>query len=68
MFDFARSETADMIRETKQRFAKERVEPPAANIDAKYLPYLRDAKPLDLGARTNEIRRMLIGRELLGAA
>ncbi|AKH43086.1 isovaleryl-CoA dehydrogenase [Altererythrobacter atlanticus] len=29
--------------------------------------YLRDAKLLDIGAGTNEIRRMLIGRELLGA-
>jgi isovaleryl-CoA dehydrogenase len=28
--------------------------------------YLRDAKLLDIGAGTNEIRRMLIGRELLG--
>ena len=68
MFYFACSETTDMIRETKQRFAKERVEPPAAKIDAKYLPHLRDAKPFDLGARTNENRRMLIRHELLGAA
>jgi len=30
--------------------------------------YLRDAKLLDIGAGTNEIRRMLIGRELIGAA
>ncbi len=30
--------------------------------------YFRDAKLLDIGAGTNEIRRMLIGRELLGAA
>ena len=30
--------------------------------------YLRDAKLLDIGAGTNEIRRMLIGRELVGAA
>ncbi len=29
--------------------------------------YYRDAKLLDIGAGTNEIRRMLIGRELLGA-
>ena len=29
--------------------------------------YLRDAKLLDIGAGTNEIRRMLIGRELLAA-
>mgnify|MGYP003473042286 FL=1 len=29
--------------------------------------YLRDAKLLDIGAGTNEIRRMLIGRELMGA-
>ena len=29
--------------------------------------YLRDAKLLDIGAGTNEIRRMLIGRELVGA-
>ncbi len=28
--------------------------------------YMRDAKLLDIGAGTNEIRRMLIGRELLG--
>ena len=28
----------------------------------------RDAKLLDIGAGTNEIRRMLIGRELIGAA
>ena len=28
--------------------------------------YYRDAKLLDIGAGTNEIRRMLIGRELLG--
>ena len=28
---------------------------------------LRDAKLLDIGAGTNEIRRMLIGRELIGA-
>jgi isovaleryl-CoA dehydrogenase len=27
---------------------------------------LRDAKLLDIGAGTNEIRRMLIGRELIG--
>lgn len=27
-----------------------------------------DAKLLDIGAGTNEIRRMLIGRELIGAA
>jgi isovaleryl-CoA dehydrogenase len=29
--------------------------------------YLRDAKLLGIGAGTNEIRRMLIGRELIGA-
>ena len=29
--------------------------------------FLRDAKLLDIGAGTNEIRRMLIGRELIGA-
>ena len=29
--------------------------------------YWRDAKLLDIGAGTNEIRRMLIGRELVGA-
>src|SRR3546814_2701636 len=28
--------------------------------------YWRDAKLLDIGAGTNEIRRMLIGRELIG--
>ena len=30
--------------------------------------YYRDAKLLDIGAGTNEIRRMLMGRELIGAA
>ncbi|MCC7394942.1 MAG: acyl-CoA dehydrogenase family protein [Sphingomonadaceae bacterium] len=30
--------------------------------------YWRDAKLLDIGAGTNEIRRMLIGRELVGTA
>jgi isovaleryl-CoA dehydrogenase len=30
--------------------------------------YMRDAKLLDIGAGTNEIRRMLIGRELIGGA
>ena len=30
--------------------------------------YYRDSKLLDIGAGTNEIRRMLIGRELIGAA
>ena len=30
--------------------------------------YYRDAKLLDIGAGTNEIRRMLIGRELIGAS
>jgi isovaleryl-CoA dehydrogenase len=30
--------------------------------------FLRDAKLLDIGAGTNEIRRMLIGRELIGVA
>ena len=30
--------------------------------------YMRDAKLLDIGAGTNEIRRMLIGRELIGSA
>jgi isovaleryl-CoA dehydrogenase len=30
--------------------------------------FLRDAKLLDIGAGTNEVRRMLIGRELIGAA
>ena len=29
--------------------------------------YLRDAKLLDIGAGTNEVRRMLIGREVIGA-
>ena len=29
--------------------------------------YVRDAKLLDIGAGTNEIRRMLIGREVIGA-
>ena len=29
--------------------------------------YLRDAKLYDIGAGTNEIRRFLIGRELIGA-
>ena len=29
--------------------------------------YWRDAKLLDIGAGTNEIRQMLIGRELIGA-
>jgi isovaleryl-CoA dehydrogenase len=29
--------------------------------------YMRDAKLLDIGAGTNEIRRMLIGRELIGS-
>ena len=28
--------------------------------------YLRDAKLYDIGAGTNEIRRFLIGRELIG--
>jgi alkylation response protein AidB-like acyl-CoA dehydrogenase len=28
--------------------------------------FMRDAKLLDIGAGTNEIRRMLIGRELIG--
>jgi isovaleryl-CoA dehydrogenase len=28
--------------------------------------FLRDAKLLDIGAGTNEVRRMLIGREVLG--
>ncbi|MBO9622998.1 MAG: isovaleryl-CoA dehydrogenase [Sphingomonas sp.] len=32
--DFGLGETADMIRETTQRFAKERIEPLAARIDA----------------------------------
>jgi len=30
--------------------------------------YWRDAKLLDIGAGTNEVRRMLVGRELIGAA
>ena len=30
--------------------------------------YWRDSKLLDIGAGTNEIRRMLIGRELMGGA
>jgi isovaleryl-CoA dehydrogenase len=30
--------------------------------------FYRDAKLLDIGAGTNEIRRMLIGRELIGEA
>jgi isovaleryl-CoA dehydrogenase len=30
--------------------------------------FMRDAKLLDIGAGTNEVRRMLIGRELIGAA
>lgn len=30
--------------------------------------FMRDAKLLDIGAGTNEIRRILIGRELIGAA
>jgi len=30
--------------------------------------FMRDAKLLDIGAGTSEIRRMLIGRELIGAA
>jgi len=30
--------------------------------------FARDAKLLDIGAGTNEVRRMLIGRELIGAA
>ncbi|MDQ3078065.1 MAG: acyl-CoA dehydrogenase family protein, partial [Pseudomonadota bacterium] len=30
--------------------------------------YFRDAKLLDIGAGTNEVRRMLIGRELIGGA
>ncbi|MFD1611754.1 isovaleryl-CoA dehydrogenase [Sphingomonas tabacisoli] len=30
--------------------------------------YARDAKLLDIGAGTNEVRRMLIGRELIGGA
>ncbi len=30
--------------------------------------FMRDAKLLDIGAGTNEIRRMLIGRELIGVA
>ena len=30
--------------------------------------FARDAKLLDIGAGTSEIRRMLIGRELIGAA
>ena len=29
--------------------------------------FMRDAKLLDIGAGTNEVRRMLIGRELVGA-
>ncbi len=29
--------------------------------------YLRDSKLMDIGAGTNELRRMLIGRELIGA-
>ena len=30
--------------------------------------FMRGAKLLDIGAGTNEIRRMLIGREIIGAA
>ncbi len=30
--------------------------------------YMRDSKLMDIGAGTNEIRRMLIGRELIGAS
>ena len=30
--------------------------------------YWRDSKLMDIGAGTNEIRRMLIGRELIGGA
>ncbi len=29
--------------------------------------FMRDAKLLDIGADANEIRRMLIGREIIGA-
>jgi isovaleryl-CoA dehydrogenase len=29
--------------------------------------YWRDSKLLDIGAGTNEVRRMLIGREVIGA-
>ena len=38
-----------------------------ATAQARLERYLRDAKLLDIGAGTNEIRRMLIGRELIGA-
>lgn len=57
--DFALGETADMIRDTTRRFASERIAPVER--------FARDAKLLDIGAGTNEIRRMLIGRELIGA-
>ncbi len=143
-FDFQLGESADMIRDATRRFAKERIEPLAARIDAEdwfprdlwpemgalglhgitvepewgglglgYLDHViaveevsrasgaillasggavkvageaiqalggagytkdwpverfwRDAKLLDIGAGTNEIRRMLIGREVIGA-
>ncbi|MCZ6545470.1 MAG: acyl-CoA dehydrogenase family protein, partial [Chloroflexi bacterium] len=34
--------------------------------DAPVSRYLRDAKLLEIGAGTSEIRRLLIGRELVG--
>ena len=66
----------------KNRMTFCHMRPPVASICAKAIQalggagytkdwpverYARDAKLLDIGAGTNEIRRMLIGRELIGA-
>jgi isovaleryl-CoA dehydrogenase len=47
-FDFGLGETADMLRASVRGFAADKIAPRADEIDA----------------RTSEIRRMLIGREL----
>jgi isovaleryl-CoA dehydrogenase len=47
-FDFGLGETARMLRESVRGFAADKIAPRADEIDA----------------RTSEIRRMLIGREL----
>jgi alkylation response protein AidB-like acyl-CoA dehydrogenase len=37
-----------------------------ANLSTESERFLRNSKLMDIGAGTNKIRRMLIGRELIG--
>ena len=63
----AMSSYAEQVRKGKRAEAVQALGGAGYTKDWPVERYMRDAKLLDIGAGTNEVRRMLIGRELVGA-